>query len=161
MLIHSFTDAEALRIAVEIEKKGERFYRMAQKVVSPEAAGLLQKMGDQEKLHAGRFQQMLDSHSSEDEKVICTFDDETSAFLSNIASEVVFPDGVLASLMNHKLENAKDAILMAIGSEKDSILFYMQLMMETQNDESKSVFSSIIAEEKRHLRELNELLETI
>ena len=160
MLIHPFTNKEALRIAVEIEKKGERFYRMAQKIVSPDAGRLMEVMGNQEKLHAGKFQQMLDALINMEE-VALPFDDETSAYLSMIASEVVFPGGVLASMMNHKLETAKDAILMAIGSEKDSILFYMQLMLETKNEEYKSVFSSIITEEKRHLRELNELIETM
>ncbi len=161
MLIHTFSNREALRIAVEIEKKGERFYRMAQKVVSGEAADLLEAMGKQEKLHAARFQQMLDAVSEEDEETAQEFDDETNAYLSMIASEVVFPGGVLASMMNHRLETARDAILMAIGSEKDSILFYMQMLLETNDAEYKSVFSSIIAEEKRHLRELNDLMETV
>ena len=29
MVVHEFSDREALRIAAEIERKGERFYRMA------------------------------------------------------------------------------------------------------------------------------------
>ncbi len=158
MTIHQFSDREALHIAAQIERKGERFYRMAQSVAGSGPAGpLLEMLRRQELAHAQRFEQMLETlrDGEEDE----SYDLETSSYLSAIAAEVVFPGGVLASLMNRKLETVRDVLLCAIGSEKDSLLFYMELLIETRSEQTAQVLRSIVAEEKRHLVDLQQLLE--
>ena len=46
MVVHPFSDREAIRIAAEIERKGERFYRMALGVAKDGSlAALLEHMG--------------------------------------------------------------------------------------------------------------------
>ena len=96
MVIHPFSDREAIRIAAEIERKGERFYRMALGVAKDGAAcTLLQMLRDQEKAHAARFDAMLLKLPKEDAQQDKAYDLESSAFLSAIAAEVVFPGGVL------------------------------------------------------------------
>lgn len=101
-----FSDEEALRIAAQIERKGERFYRVAQKLSdSQEMTNLLELLRRQEEAHAARFESMLDELLAkkgdfEDE----TFSEESAAFLSALASEVVFPGGVMASMMNRKID---------------------------------------------------------
>ena len=92
---------------------------------------------------------------SEDEP----YDLETSSYLSAIAAEIVFPGGVLASMMNRRLETVRDVLLHAIGSEKDSLLFYMELLLDTKNEQTAQVLRAIISEEKRHLVDLQQLLE--
>lgn len=160
MVVHQFSDKEALRIAAEIERKGERFYRMAQGVAKGGAAsGLLEMLRAQEEAHAAKFERMLDQISDDEEDAEEAYDLEANAFLSAIAAEVVFPGGVLASLMDRRLETVRDILLHAIASEKDSILFYMEMLLETRNDDYKQVFRDIIAEEKKHLYDLQQLLE--
>ena len=68
----------------------------------------------------------------EDEGEEESYDAEANAFLSAVAAEVVFPGGVLASLMNRRLETVRDVLLYAIGSEKDSLLFYMEMLLKTR-----------------------------
>ena len=120
-----FSDEEALRIAAQIERKGERFYRVAQKLSdSQEMTNLLELLRRQEEAHAARFESMLDELLAkkgdfEDE----TFSEESAAFLSALASEVVFPGGVMASMMNRKIDTIPDLLLYAISPEKESILF--------------------------------------
>ena len=153
MADHQFSDREALHIAAQIERKGERFYRMAQGVAGKGPAGpLLEMLRRQE-----RFESMLDKieDGSEDEP----YDLETSSYLSAIAAEIVFPGGVLASMMNRRLETVRDVLLCAIGSEKDSLLFYMELLLNTRDEQTAQVLRAIIAEEKRHLVDLQQLLE--
>lgn len=158
MADHQFSDREALHIAAQIERKGERFYRMAQGVAGKGPAGpLLEMLRRQELAHAQRFESMLDKieDGSEDEP----YDLETSSYLSAIAAEIVFPGGVLASMMNRRLETVRDVLLCAIGSEKDSLLFYMELLLNTRDEQTAQVLRAIIAEEKRHLVDLQQLLE--
>ena len=150
MVIHPFSDREAIRIAAEIERKGERFYRMALGVAKDGAAcTLLQMLRDQEKAHAARFDAMLLKLPKEDAQQDKAYDLESSAFLSAIAAEIVFPGGVLASLMSHKLDTLRDILLYAISSEKDSLLFYLEMLTETQSETLKPVLREIIAEEKK------------
>ena len=121
------------------------------------AGPLLEMLRRQELAHAQRFESMLDKieDGSEDEP----YDLETSSYLSAIAAEVVFPGGVLASMMNRRLETVRDVLLCAIGSEKDSLLFYMELLLNTRDEQTAQVLRAIIAEEKRHLVDLQQLLE--
>lgn len=156
------SDVEALRIAVQIEKKGERFYKMAQAMSkSPEMTQLLELLRAQEQKHAERFESMYEDmlRRRQDEDDDTGYDQETGAFLSAIASEVVFPGGVMASMMNRRLETIPDLLMVAIGSEKDSILFYMELVQNTHSEENIPVFLEIIEEEKKHLLDLQQMLE--
>jgi rubrerythrin len=160
MVVHQFSDREALRIAAEIERKGERFYRMAQGVAKDGPAyNLMEMLRQQEQAHAQRFEGMLERLTSQDEEEDVAYDMETNAFLSAIAAEVVFPGGVLASLMNRRLETVRDILLYAISSEKDSLLFYMEMLLETKDESFAQVFREIISEEKKHLYDLQRLLE--
>lgn len=160
MIIHQFTDKEALRIAAEIERKGERFYRMAQGVAGEGAVyNLLEMLRQQECAHAARFEGMLQNITEKNDDMDVEYSMETNAFLSAIAAEVVFPGGILASLMNRQLKTVRDVLLYAISSEKDSILFYMEMLLETKQDEWKMVLQEIIKEEKEHLYDLQRLLE--
>ena len=67
----------------------------------------------------------------------------------------------VASLMSHKLDTLRDILLYAISSEKDSLLFYLEMLTETQSETLKPVLREIIAEEKKHLYDLQALLEKL
>ena len=56
-------------------------------------------------------------------------------------------------------EEQKADGLCAIASEKDSLLFYMELLLDTKNEQTAQVLRAIISEEKRHLVDLQQLLE--
>ena len=57
----AFTDLEGLRIAVEMEKRGEDFYRRSAKVSkSKETVSLLGRLADDEVVHAREFERLYD-----------------------------------------------------------------------------------------------------
>ena len=58
---HVFSDLEGLRIAVEMERRGEAFYRRAAKISkSPETVALLNQLMEDEKRHGAEFQRLYD-----------------------------------------------------------------------------------------------------
>ena len=58
-MYHVFSDVEGLRIAVEMERRGEDFYRRAAKVSrAPETVSLLNDLADDEVLHGREFQRL-------------------------------------------------------------------------------------------------------
>ncbi len=155
MQIHSFNDAEGLRIAVEIEKRGEAFYRKAAKLSdNADTVRILEQLASDEAAHKREFEKLLERASVSDEM----YDEETSAYLSAIAADVVFPEGLMA-LRRAGFSSPEGALLEAIQSEKDSILFYTELAEHAMDPESKRMFREIIMQERRHLHVLQIRLE--
>jgi rubrerythrin len=55
----------------------------------------------------------------------------------------------------------KDALGLGINSEKNSILFYTEIIRNTKSTEVLGVLSLILAEEKKHLVDLTNIINTI
>lgn len=156
---HVFNDVEGLRIAVEMERRGEDFYRRAARVSRvQETVAMLNMLAEDERLHGREFQRLHDlAIARKDERGEEAYDDETNAYLSAIAAEVVFPGGLMA-LRQAGFENPRAVLTTAIASEKDSILFYTELAAHAKNAEAVAVFEEITRQERGHLaRLLNKL----
>ena len=158
-MYHVFSDVEGLRIAVEMERRGEDFYRRAARVSrAQETVALLNALADDERMHGREFQRLHDvAAARRDERGEETYDDETNAYLSAIAAEVVFPGGLMA-LRQTGFEDPRAVLTTAIASEKDSILFYTELAAHSRDEEARRTFEEITRQERGHLaRLLNKL----
>ena len=81
------------------------------------------------------------------------YDQEANAYLNAIAADVVFSDGLMA-LRTTGFETPEGAIMEAIRSEKDSVMFYSELAERASDKEAQDIFAEIIFQEKAHLRTL-------
>ena len=150
MTIHSFNDAEGLRIAVEMERRGEAFYRKSAKISkNPETVKVFEQLAADETIHRAEFEKLIDKANLSDKE----YDQETNAYLTAIAADVVFSDGLMA-LKSTGFETPEGALLEAIRSEKDSVLFYTELASRALDKEAVQIFEEIIFQEKAHLRTL-------
>ena len=156
---HVFSDVEGLRIAVEMERRGEDFYRRAARVSrTQETVALLNALADDETMHCREFQRLHDiACARRDECGEECYDDETNAYLSAIAADLVFPGGLMA-LRQTGFENPRAVLTTAIASEKDSILFYTELAAHSRDEDARRTFEEITRQERGHLaRLLNKL----
>lgn len=145
-----FSDLEGLRIAVEMERRGEDFYRRAAKVGrSEEMISLLTSLANDEIRHGHEFRRLADRAMAgdADEGV---YDEETSAILTAIAADIAFPGGLMA-LRRSGFDDPVAVLAGAIQSEKDSILFYTELANCTKSAEHRAVFLEIARQERGHL----------
>lgn len=159
-MFHVFSDLEGLRIAIEMERRGESFYRRAARVSkSAETIAILNALADDELHHRAEFERLYkaESESGMSDKA---YDDETNAYLTAIAAEVVFPKGLMG-LKEVGFENPEAVLNHAIASEKDSILFYGELSSRTPDEHAKKVFAEIMRQEKGHMFRLQRQLELI
>ncbi|MBE5773459.1 MAG: hypothetical protein E7337_05940 [Clostridiales bacterium] len=150
---HVFSDLEGLRIAVEMERRGEAFYRRAAKISkSAETVALLESLAEDEQRHNAEFTRLYNEECERIENSKCdhAYDPETSAYLSAIAAEIIFPGGLMA-LRQTGFEDPEAVLLDAIASEKDSILFYTELAQRTHNDHARDVFNEITRQERNHM----------
>ena len=159
-MFHVFSDLEGIRIAIEMERRGESFYRRAARVSrSPETVALLEALAGDEQVHRAEFERLYAAESDAGLSD-AAYDDETNAYLTAIAAEVVFPQGLMG-LRDEGFENPAGVLRSAIASEKDSILFYTELQGRTSDPHARDIFNEIARQERGHLFRLQKQLEMI
>jgi len=151
----TFSGSELINIAIGIEQRGIAFYDIMAK--STENAGvrdIFQYLTDMERTHIDIFEDML----GEPDKyhIPETYAEEYSTYLQALVDNAVFTDDAITSEMATRASNDIEALELAIGAEKDSILFYYGFK-EILPQQAQSTVGKIINEEKSHLREISEL----
>ena len=151
----TFSASELINIAIGIERRGIAFYdTMARSTENAEARDVFQYLADMERTHIRIFQGKLgeaDKYQPPE-----SYAGEYAAYLQALVDSAVFTDDSITSEMATQLSSDIEAMELAIGAEKDSILFYYE-MREIMPQRAQPTVNKIITEEKSHLRELSEL----
>jgi rubrerythrin len=140
----------ACSIAIEIEQNGQRLYRGLSEafVLDPVVSGLFARLAGEESTHAEEFRNLLEEASG------CMPADGGYSILNAYAR--VFSRSRLADEIGSVGRSLQSALDFAIRREMDSIFFYHEAS-EGRHDALGEAFSKIIAEERKHFRELTEL----
>jgi len=154
---HVFNDLEGLRVAVEIERRGFEFYTRAMKLsADPDARAMLRHLAQEEQEHLSAFDALYKQAAERADQLGMPADYgmESSAFLSALAADVVFPGGLSAFARGYGFDDPFALLMQAIQAEKDSILYYWECMMITKDPLARDTFHNIIAQERDHLMDL-------
>jgi rubrerythrin len=150
-----FSGRELIDIAIGIERNGASFYHsVAESAESEVAKGVYQYLADEERKHIEVFQRMLGSVS--DYRPPETYTEEYDLYLRALINSRVFTDDQTAYEMAQRVTGDAEAIQIALGAEKDSILFYSEMRDLVRRRDRKAV-DKIIEEERSHLRQLSDL----
>ena len=142
-----FSASEVVTMAVQIEKNGLEFYsKMAKKAQTEKSEELFKFLAAEEVRHAATFKTML--NSLKQLELTAVEEEEYNNYLGALTSSRVFNQDVNTDEMVKNLDDMA-AIDMAIEAEKDSILFYYELMEQAMN-EDKAAIERVIKEEKSH-----------
>jgi len=142
-----FSASEVVTMAVQIEKNGLEFYsKMAKKAQTEKSAELFKFLAAEEVRHAATFKTML--NSLKQLELTAAEEEEYNNYLGALTSSRVFNQDVNTDEIVKNLDDAT-AIDLAIEAEKDSILFYYELMEQAMN-EDKAAIEKVIKEEKSH-----------
>ncbi len=157
---HAFSDLEGLRIAVEMERRGVKFYRRAARLTkSAHIAQMLEELAAEEECHERDFSKLMaDQCDGRYTEAAACYTGETSAYLSAVAADVVFPGGLMEVGRRGGFESLPAILTTAIDSEKNSILFYSELRDLTGDPGAREAFASVVAQEKVHLARLQQQL---
>lgn len=151
-----FTAAEAINMALRIEENGEAFYkRLAAKFQDPAVKAVLEDLAVQEQRHYQAFLK-LSRYVTEPAYSLQGWE-EYAQYLEVAVDNAIFagPDKALA--LADSIADAPTALRMALGFEKDTLLFYYDLR-ELMREADRAVVDEIIREEKAHVRRLAGLL---
>ena len=158
-----FSADEIFEMAQQIEKNGARFYRRAASMVKGAgSAAFFLKLAAMEEVHEKVFARMRgELTAAERMKRISDPENQGQAYLRAWADSQVFdvrsdPAAKLAGG-----EGPEDVIRMAIGLEKDSIVFYMGMKDAMPERMGKARVEEIIQEEMGHIDLLSRELQTL
>jgi rubrerythrin len=151
-----FTAGELYDIAVGIERNGVAYYDSLAKMATDQ--GLKQTysfLADMERHHVDVFQKLRASAGTG--PVVPEVDEaQYGAYLQALINSSVFTDDQVARDMAKRAAGPAEALQIALGAEKDSILFYTE-MRELVPQKEREAVSQIIQEERKHVRDLSEL----
>ncbi len=142
-------------MAILLERNGEAVYRLAIKQVSkPGLASLLEWMADEEVEHARWFSNMKNAFASGSQNPIG--EEMSHELFKDLLDKQTFS---LKDTDFSQIHRSSDLIAIFIEFEKDTVLFYEMLEPFIEDGDTLEQLKEIIAEEKRHIAQLQELLE--
>ena len=153
----NFNDLEALEVAIDIEKRGESFYRQATSLApNDDVSRMLTDLADQERDHARTFRSIYLELSEKKQGFDDTYlyDPEVAAYLQAVSENTVFPSDARQQEVMEEIQSISDVFKTGIQAEKDSILFYTEMTIYAKYVDAKSAFRRLMKEEKKHLIEL-------
>jgi len=153
----TFNAFEIFEIAEQIERNGIKFYRKAAESLSDQnTRQMLLDLAAMEAEHEETFASMK-KQLSEEERELMVFDpeNEMALYLQAMANGHVFDLRKDPSEQLTGAETVEDILKMAIGAEKDSIVFYLGLKDFVPAKAGKDRVEAIIKEEMGHIAVLN------
>ncbi len=146
-----FKPTEIANIAMNIEKNGLAFYSaLANRVKEGETKTLFTFLAKEEKEHYDTFEKLCSKLASYQ---VPDFDEEYDEYMQQLVDNNVFAGDCNAAELAEKVKTPLEAIEMALGFEKDSVIFFIQLKKVMPAVEQFAV-EEMIEEENRHIKKL-------
>lgn len=151
-----FHAAEIAEAAVNIEQKGQAFYvKAAESAKNPDVKDFFLFFAKEEAKHEHIFKQFIERLGKAELPAWSTTEEYAMYLHALIDSHAIFSPELQKRLAETGNEN--EAIRLAMGFEKDTILFFMEMKELVPNSEKKFV-QQCIDEERSHLRQLSKML---
>jgi rubrerythrin len=148
-----------------MEEEGIRFYALAeQKTGEPEMKRLFALLRDKEHQHIEAFRRLygdLSAREGDPDAELWLLDTEVSSYFRAFVDSTVFPTKGSAETAIAGLHGVTDILRFALRLEKESILFYHDLLAGAPWPEAKALLEKVIAEERRHVVFIHEKLASL
>jgi rubrerythrin len=165
MGMKNYSILEAVEVALMMEEEGIRFYTLAeQKAGDPEMKKIFSFLRDKEHQHVETFRRLygdLSARESDPDAELWLLDAEVSSYFRAAVDATVFPTKGSAETAIAGLHGVADILIFALRLEKDSILFYHELLANAPWPEAKELVEKVIAEERRHVVFIHEKLASL
>lgn len=161
--MEGFNELELLRMAKGVEEEGYRFYmKAAERFQEENIKQMFQYLALEEAEHIRVFEQLHDRVAerlgNSEEYVM---EEEVMQYLKAISDTAVFNTKSITYYKVEQVNTVKDALMIGIQAEKDSILFYETFLANTKTDMTRKVLERLIKEEIKHLHHFRVLVQTI
>jgi len=153
-----FNEIEAAKIAQNMEKHGLEFYqRAAAKAKDTATRDVFVRLAEDEKKHLARFEELEEILQADRRaKKGYTDDADLAAYIDRLVETQVFADEGTVARLADQARSDYEALAVGIRAERDSILFYQEMMSFIESNRARAAFSTILDEEREHLRILGD-----
>lgn len=153
----TFSGPEVVEMAVQTEKGGKLYYETVAAASKDEKLkGLFGWLAEQEEHHIRVFETIGKSIAARPEELPYNWD-EAVLYLKAITDSRYFLGSADKALALAKTASStEEALGHAIGFEKETLLFYLEIREMVKAD-SRVAVEKLIAEEKSHVRQLSEI----
>ncbi len=150
------TARELYDIALGIERNGVAYYDSLAQLASDQSLNdAYRQLANMERHHIKVFQ-TLQSKTGGGPVVPEDEEDEYRGYLQALIDSSVFTNDQVARDLARRAAGPAEALQLALGAEKDSILFY-SAMKSLVPQRDRAAVDGIIREERMHLRDLTTL----
>lgn len=152
-----FSVREMIDVAVQEEQTGATYYRaLADKTDSEQFRQFLLQVARMEDEHEQKFRHLLAELG--DYSAPESYGGEHESYMSYLIEGRIFPVGEEAEALAGRQASEKEAVETAIEMERNTLLFYHE-MMRFVRERDRSLLDEIIAEERQHVRDFAEYKE--
>ena len=154
MMAVVFSAREIAEAAVEKEKERRKFYaNVARLSTNPEMKELFRFLTEEEEKHVAAFVKIRDHLPAgvrSDE-----YDADMQAYMDSVIDDRLYSDMDSKEAVQKAIA-AKEVLRLAIGFEKDAILYFSEFL-PYMAEQDRKVVENLIEEEKGHIRMLSAL----
>ena len=155
-----FSGDEIIQMAVKTEETGYTFYQSAaQNAKSDKLKDLFDYLAKAELRHKETYLGLKGMIEESPQGVPVDWD-ELGLYIKSMIDSSFFLGGDKSINMASKASGDKEAIDFALAFEKDTLLFFYQLL-DLLKTKDKPVVEKVIEEEKKHIQQLSEIKETL
>jgi rubrerythrin len=159
----TFTADEIFEMAEQIERNGAEYYReAAQNASDKDIKQMLLSMAAMEDGHLETFQQMRKELSGrEKEPIVFDPDNQGAMYLQAMADARGMEGRMSPTKKLTGNESTKEVLDIAVNSEKDSVVFYLNLKDLVPVRAGREKVEQVIMEELSHITSLLKKLKTL
>lgn len=156
-----FSAEETLKIAIQIEENGKEFYEgMVPEVDESPIKDLFKDLATQEVNHKNTFKEMLGEAELERGEDISSllYGELEDSYLEALADSKIFNPANENISAAKQVGSRDEMIAIAISLEKDTILYYYELLELAKSSDDQELIKQVIEEEKTHVKRLASIL---
>jgi len=149
-----FSVQEVVEMAISTERSGQVFYQIASKLTKEKnLKELLGYLAGEEEKHLKTFQGLYDVLKERGEQAPYNWE-EVKLYLKAIIDSRFFTGPDKAIQMAREAKSGIEVLNSAISFEKETLLFFYE-MLEVVKSQESNLIKKIIEEEKKHVRKLS------
>ncbi len=150
-----FSEADAARIAQNMEANGIDFYlKSAAKAASAKTREVFTRLAGDEHKHLSTFKDLEAALRARGEEPPSPDEEDIGPYVQRLLQSQVFCEKSATGRLSAQADDDMAALAVGMQAERDSILFYGEMLGFVDSKEARDAFTWILKEERKHLQTL-------
>jgi rubrerythrin len=160
-VFEQFEEQEAVKKSAMIEKNGYAFYsQLIEKFTDAKVLEVLKQLRDDEKKHLATIEHKYFKEAGFGD-TITNEELEVELYVERKGVPDLFTRNIDMKKLIASIDNPRQALLLAMDTERHSVVFFENLAKEATSEEARDIYSALANEEKGHVEQIRVLLASL